>query len=155
MTNRNEAGTGSQNVIVEMTMSDYDSVFALLRETPGVVLRDADSRDAIASYLKRNPGLSFVARNGDRLVGCLLSGHDGRRGYLHHLAVDPSCRRCGIGSALVRLCLERLQRQGIRKSHVDVLIGNETAHLFWSRRGWERRNELVKYSFVSSADQSA
>jgi len=90
-----------------MTMADYDAVIELMKATPGVSFRDADSRDATARYLERNPGLSFVAEKGDRLVGCVMCGHDGRRGYLQHLAVLPEHRRQGIASALVERCLAR------------------------------------------------
>jgi N-acetylglutamate synthase len=84
--------------INEMTMADYDDVLSLLRATPGVAIREADSRKATERYLIRNPQLSFVARIATRLVGCVMCGHDGRRGYLQHLVVDPSYQRRGIGT---------------------------------------------------------
>jgi ribosomal protein S18 acetylase RimI-like enzyme len=140
--------------IVEMTMADYDGTFALLSATPGIGLRMADSRSGIERYLARNPGLSFVARVEGRIVGCAMSGHDGRRGYLQHLAVDPSCRLRGIGQTLVQRCLDGLKREGIEKTHLDVLVENDPAHRYWTRLGWKRRDDIVRYSFTRSKDDN-
>ncbi len=49
------------------------------------------------------------------IVGCLMAGHDGRRGYLQHLFVVPERRRAGIGKALIERCLAELERLGIKK----------------------------------------
>jgi ribosomal protein S18 acetylase RimI-like enzyme len=141
--------------LVCMTIGHYNKVFALLKDTPGVVLRGSDSCEATAFYLARNPGLSLVAMHDGRIVGCILCGHDGRRGYLQHLAVLPSFRKRGIGSALVERCLAQLEQLGIAKAHVDVLDGNAAGHLFWSHRGWSRRDDIVRYSFTNSADPNA
>lgn len=138
-----------------MTIGDYDSVLALLTATSGVRLRGADSREAVARYLERNPGLSFVALVDGVVAGCVMCGHDGRRGYLQHLAVSPDCRRRGIGSALVEACLSKLESLGILKTHIDVLVENEQAHDFWCRRGWQRREDIFRYSFLRSHDANA
>ena len=141
--------------ITEMTMADYDAAFALLSATPGIGLRVADSREGIERYLARNPGLSFVAQADGYVVGCVMSGHDGRRGYLRHLAVDPNLRLRGVGSALVARCLDALKILGIEKTHLDVLLDNQPAHRYWSRLGWKRRDDLVRYSFTNSGEENA
>ena len=138
-----------------MTLADHDAVSGLLRATEGVVLRSADSRAATARYLERNPGLSFVCWDADTLVGCVFAGHDGRRGYLQHLAVHPGYRRRGIGSALVARCVAALESVGIEKIHLDVLAGNASAAAFWSARGWTRRDDIVRYSLLRSDDANA
>lgn len=136
--------------IREMTIADHPAVVALLSDTPGTRLRDADSRDATARYLNRNPGLSFVAEiNGD-IVGCVMCGHDGRRGYLQHLAVHGSYRRQGIGSRLVLACVSRLQKLRILKTHIDVLVSNEDAIQFWKRLGWQKRDDIYRFSLIAS-----
>src|SRR5277367_863271 len=121
--------------IRNMTIEDYDSVIGLLTATSGVRLREADSCEATARYLERNPGLSFVALVDGVIAGCVMCGNDGRRGYLQHLAVSPRFRKRGIGSALVEACLARLESMGILKTHIDVLAGNQPAQEFWRRRG--------------------
>src|SRR5215471_3680247 len=101
-----------------MSLDDYDEVIALWQSAEGVGLGESDTRDAIAAYLKRNPGMSFVARHEGELAGAVLCGHDGRRGYLHHLAVAPPHRRNGLGRKLVAKCLAELKRRGILKCNI-------------------------------------
>lgn len=135
-----------------MTPDDYDAVLALMRESPGVAVRAADSREAVARYLARNPGLSFVAETDGRVVGCAFGGHDGRRGYLHHLAVAADHRRRGIGTALATAVVEALAMQGIFKTHLDVFADNEAAISFWRSLGWQQRDDIVRFSFNRSDD---
>ena len=129
--------------ITPMTLHDYPEVIELWQETEGVGLSDADSEHAIGRYLERNPGFSFVAREGDRLVGAVLCGHDGRRGYLHHLAVHPQYRRCGIGKQLTERCMQQLQTDGIDKCHIFVFDTNESGLTFWRQVNFEERSTLV------------
>lgn len=131
-----------------MTADDYADVMALLARTAGVSIREADSFEATLYYLERNPGLSFVAHDGGRLLGCLMAGHDGRRGYLQHLAVTPDARQRGLAAALIERCLAALEGVGIRKAHVDVFCSNADARTYWERRGWRQRDEIVRYSRV-------
>jgi len=131
-----------------MTCADYDAVLALMQSTPGISIRDADSREATARYLARNPGLSFVAEDAQTLCGCLMSGHDGRRGYLQHLIVLPAYRRQGIAGALVERCLDELAALGIHKSHVDVLKTNALAAAYWAAQGWQLREDIDRYSVI-------
>jgi ribosomal protein S18 acetylase RimI-like enzyme len=133
-------------VIREMTIRDYDQVVGLWQNSEGVGLSDADSREGIARFLERNPGLSFVAREGEHLVGVVLCGHDGRRGYIHHLAVSKSYRRQGLGRALVERCLSALRRDGIDKCHLFVFADNGDAITFWKNVGWTERVELIMMS---------
>ena len=138
-----------------MTMADYDRVIALLQTTPGVTFRDADSPQATARYLERNPGLSFVAERDGAIVGCIMCGHDGRRGYLQHLAVHPAHRQQGIAAALARRCLAQLESLGIFKSHLDVFKTNEAGQAFWQSQGWKLRTDILRYSFTSNGRANA
>lgn len=133
-------------VIREMTIQDYDEVLALWRASEGVGLSDADSGEGVAHFLHRNPGLSFVARDGEYLVGVVLCGHDGRRGYIHHLAVRKSHRRQGLGRALVERCLSALRRAGIDKCHIFVFGDHQDTIAFWESIGWTQRVELIMMS---------
>jgi len=125
------------------TIDDHAEAYALWQATPGVGLSPVDERAPIGAYLERNPGCSFVARAGGRLVGAVLCGSDGRRGYLHHLAVAPDFRRQGVGEALVKHCLAGLQAQGIEKCHLFVFAGNTPGRAFWGHVGWRLRGDLV------------
>ena len=138
-----------------MKLSDHEAVMALWRTCNGISLRDADSCQNTEKYLERNPGLSFVALDETGIVGTLMAGHDGRRGYIQHLAVAPERRGVGVGDKLVELCLDALKLQGIVKSHVHVLHDNGAGRAFWSNRGWVHRAEIEMYSFINATNQNA
>jgi N-acetylglutamate synthase len=129
-----------------MTLADYDQAFALWQACEGIGLTTADSCDGIRAYLGRNPGLSFVARDQGCLVGTVLCGHDGRRGYLHHLAVAPSHRGQGLGRALVAGCLAKLAAAGIDRCHLWARANNREGQAFWRTIGWTERTDLVMMS---------
>ena len=128
--------------ISAMQIWDYDEVSALWARSEGVGLDPDDTRECIGAYLERNPGLSFVARDGGKLVGAVLCGHDGRRGYLHHLAVDHDHRRKGIGKALAAKCIEGLRAASIPKCNIFVFDENDPALAFWEADGWKGRSDL-------------
>jgi len=125
-----------------MTLRDYDRVFQLWTTSDGVGLAEGDSREGIRTFLRRNPGLSFVAENDGVIVGAILSSHDGRRGFIYHLAVAADERRKGIGRALVQKCMKRLRSVGIPKCHIVVFARNRTGQQFWRHTGWTERIEL-------------
>lgn len=132
--------------IQELTIDDYDAVRELWSSSDSIELGGADSREQIGRFLDRNPGLSFVALDGDNIVGIVLCGHDGRRGYIDQLVVSKSHRRQGIGRSLVSRCIYNLMRIGIRKWHLFVFEDNEEAISFWKTLGWSQRVELVTMS---------
>lgn len=138
-----------------MDMADYDAVIQLIKATPGLSFRDADSREATARYLARNPNLSFVAGQAGQLVGCVMCGHDGRRGYFQHLVVLPTCRRQGVAKALVGHSLAELARLGIYKSHIDVFKTNALAQAYWQSQGWMLRDDILRYSFIYNSNENA
>jgi ribosomal protein S18 acetylase RimI-like enzyme len=102
-----------------------------------------DSREGIAKYLARNPSTCFVAEEGGEIVGVILSGHDGRRGFIHHTAVKESRRGRGIGSALVERAMGALEKEGIQKVALVVFQRNQTGNAFWEKRGFTRREDLA------------
>jgi len=131
-----------------MTLADYDAVLALWSHTEGMCIRDADSREKIGVFLARNPGMSFVAVAEGRVIGAALGGHDGRRGFLHHVAVGRADRRGGIGKTLVDACREKMRAAGIDKCHLLVRTDNTEAVKFWEGMGWSVRRDVV---FMSAA----
>jgi len=140
--------TGNMNYRC-MQISDYEAVTRLWRACDGLLLRDSDSKSGIGKYLARNPGLSFVALDDAGMVGTIMAGHDGRRGYIQHLAVAESSRRRGVGSHLIKLCIDALRAQGIEKTHVHVLRDNPRGHDYWIARGWTERVDTQLYSFIN------
>ena len=135
--------------ICPFEFADYPAARALWERTAGVGLSSADDAEPIASYLHRNPGLSFVARVGGDLVGTVLCGHDGRRGLIHHLVTAPSHQRTGIGHDLLRHALKGLRDAGIEKCHGLVFAKNREGRAFWRGVGAVERIDLSLFSIAT------
>jgi len=133
-------------IIRNMNESDYDQALEIWKESEGICLSEVDSRECILFYLQRNPGMSFVAEGENGIAGAVLCGHDGRRGYLHHLAVKKEARGRGVGRRLVEKCLDALKGAGIKKCHIFVLADNDEGLQFWDELGWQRRKDIVLLS---------
>jgi len=130
--------------IREISFEEVEEVLALWQSVEGTGLdRDIDNKERIALYLRRNPGLSLAALENGRIVGAVLCGHDGRRGYMHHLSVAGPHRGKGIGRTLVEKAISRLRLLGLRKCHVFVFEQNVDARRFWRSIGWTERTDLV------------
>lgn len=133
--------------IREMTMDDYEEVFQLWLETKGMGLRSLDdSREGIALFLRRNPRTCLVARNGSRITGVILCGHDGRRGYIYHTVVRESDRNQGIATCLIERATAALREERITRVCLNVMESNESGKRFWQNRGWEKKDFLGFYS---------
>ncbi|HEV2970460.1 MAG TPA: GNAT family N-acetyltransferase [Pirellulales bacterium] len=128
--------------ILPMTADDLDAAIALWRSTDGVGMAESDEPEHLQLFLKRNPGLSLVARNGPRLVGTVLCGQDGRRGFLYHLAVIPEYRKRGLGRSMVEHCLAALAALGVLKCNILLYVHNEAGERFWKSGGWAERADL-------------
>ncbi|ASA25363.1 GNAT family N-acetyltransferase [Paenibacillus donghaensis] len=131
----------------EMLVEDYDAVYQLWSHTTGMALSDADSRIEISRYLERNQGFSQLCEYEDgRIAGTAMCGHDGRRGYLYHVAVSGESRGFGVGRELVARCLKQLRKAGITKCHLMVIGDNKLGRTFWEKLGWQYRDSIVLYS---------
>ena len=127
-----------------MTIDDYEKVYALWMSCKNMGFNNLDdSREGIAKYLRRNPATCFVAECGDSIVGVILSGHDGRRGFIHHLAVAEDCRRQGIATELLECAVSSLAAEGINKVALFVFNRNEAGNAFWEKNGFTSREDLV------------
>ncbi len=127
-----------------MSIDDYDGVYNLWINTPGMGLNTTDdSREGIAKYLKRNPNTSFVAEHEGTIIGVIMAGHDGRRGYIHHTAVLPTYRNQGIAKKLVDSAMSALDEEGINKVALVAFKKNELGNSFWENRGFTNRDDLV------------
>lgn len=128
--------------IIPFTMREYEEVIALWKICDGIGLSSADSPLKISEYLERNSGMSFVAKQGEKIIGAVLCGHDGRRGFIHHLAVHPDFRKAGTGTILAEKCIVALESAGIEKCHLFILIDNESGKSFWEKAGWSMRSDI-------------
>lgn len=127
-----------------MSISDYADVYNLWLSCKGMGLNSLDdSRDGIEKFLKRNPDTCFVAEVDNRIVGSILTGNDGRRGYIYHTAVSPQYQQHGIGSALVDTAIDALKKLGINKIALVVFDKNDNGNAFWEKQGFTERNDLI------------
>ena len=121
----------------EFSVTDYDAAVQIWQRVEGVEIAEGDDRKGIAEFLARNPGLSRVAIDGPTIIGVALCGHDGRRGHIYHLAVDPAYQGRGLGKRLLDECLDGLRRAGVQRVIILVADDNQRGAEFWKRRGWE------------------
>lgn len=129
--------------IRQMTIEDYEGVYALWMSCKGMGLNNLDdSEEGIAKFLERNPSTCFVAED-DCIVGVIMAGNDGRRGYIYHTSVNPDYRHQGIGTKLVDASMSALAELGINKAALVVFDRNETGNAFWEKQGFTVRNDLV------------
>lgn len=127
-----------------MTISDYDDVYALWLSCVGMGLNDIDdSKVGIDKFLQRNPNTCFVATQDEQILGVILSGQDGRRAYIYHLAVAPTHRRQGIAERLVDEVMRVLDEIGISKAALVVFDKNQIGNDFWESQGFSVRQDLV------------
>jgi ribosomal protein S18 acetylase RimI-like enzyme len=121
----------------EFRIEDYQAAIELWNKLEGLDIAEGDDRETILRFLHRNPGLSRVAMDDAAMVGAVLCGHDGRRGYVYHLAVDPTYRGQGIGRRLIAECLAGLKEAGLERANILVADDNPRGLEFWSSCGWE------------------
>lgn len=127
-----------------MTIDDYEGIYDLWIHTPGMGLNSTDdSKEGIAQYIKRNPTTSFVAEDDGKIIGVIMAGHDGRRGYIHHTAVLPDYRHQGIAGKLVENAMQALDQEGINKVALVAFSRNEIGNGFWESMGFSSREDLV------------
>lgn len=130
--------------IRKMQISDYDAMYSLWMSCAGMGLNNLDdSRDGIERFINRNPETCFAAEDGDTLIGAILVGNDGRRGYIYHTAVHPQYRKQGIASRLVDAAMHALKQCGINKCALVVFERNELGNAFWEKLGFTVREDLV------------
>lgn len=136
-------------MVREMAADDYDMVYRLWMRIKGFAIRSVDdSREGVAAFLARNPGMSVVALEDGKVVGSILCGHDGRRGCMYHVCVDPDYRLSGIGKSMVVQAMEALRREGISKVSLIAFTENDIGNAFWKEIGWTKREDLNYYDFV-------
>ncbi len=136
-------------MIREMKIEDFQGVHDLWMTIKGFGIRSVDdSKEGVERFLNRNPGLSVVAEEDGMIVGCILCGHDGRRGCLYHVCVREGYRMRGIGKEMVVHCMARLKEEKINKVSLIAFTQNDIGNAFWKEIGWTKREDLNYYDFT-------
>lgn len=127
----------------QMQIEDYTDIYNLWLTTPGMGLNDIDdSEQGIDRMLQRNPTLSFVAEKDNLIVGVIIAGQDGRRGYIYHTAVHLDYRYQGIGQELVKNVLDEMKALNISKVGLFIFQDNYSGNSFWNKIGFNIRDDL-------------
>lgn len=127
-----------------MTINDYEEVYSLWLSCKGMGLNNLDdSKEGIERFLKRNPDTCFVAEKDNEIVGVIIAGNDGRRGYIYHTAVKEACRKQGIATKLVDCVILAMKNNGINKIALVVFDRNENGNAFWEKTAFTKRDDLV------------
>ena len=121
----------------EFLLDDYERAVALWQRVEGLELCEGDGREEIQGYLARDPGLSRVAEENGIMAGAVLCGHDGRRGFIYHLAVAAEFRGRGVGKLLLADCVRGLRNTGMQRAIILVAGDNPMGREFWLRNSWE------------------
>ena len=129
-----------------MTIDDLAPAMRLWRDLPGIALSGADTVPELSHFLGSNPDTCFVAATGKSVIGTILGGSDGRRGYIYHLAIASDFQKQGVGSHLLSLCLHAFRVSGIQKCHIFVIADNAGGFHFWQIKGWELRDDIMVMS---------
>ena len=136
-----------------MTIEDYPAVYALWDSLPGIGLHEGeDSYEGIAYYLRRNPDTCFVAIENDEIIGAVLCGNDGRRGYINHLSVAQAQQGKGLGRALANACLAAMRKEGIRRCSFVTYRSNDGGNAFWDALGSVRREDALYRSISTGVE---
>lgn len=127
-----------------MNISDYEQVYQLWMSCSGMGLNNLDdSKEGIERFLNRNPETCFVAETEQKIIGVIIVGNDGRRGYIYHTAVDPDYRNQGIATKLVNEVMKALKSLSINKVALVVFTKNSDGNAFWEKIGFTSREDLV------------
>ncbi len=138
--------------IVTMKKNDYDELTALWNSFPGTTMTGADSRKDFEKFLSRNGDYCFSGFENANLIGSVMAGNDGRRGYIYHLAVGQSQQGKGTGMKLMTASENALKDAGIEKIHLFIYTDN-TAIEFYEKTGWHRRSDIAVMSKVLIGDE--
>ena len=114
---------------------DVDALLALWATGRTAYAVTTDTPEAVRLVLGRSP--VFVIGGPEGLDGAVIAGWDGWRGNLYRLAVRPSARRRGLGTALVQAAEAWLIEQGARRISLFVAFDNDEARAFWRTVGYE------------------
>lgn len=143
---------GEKMNIVPFDLEKYDEVYALWMRTKNMGFNNVDdSFDGIKKLVMKNPLTCFMAEENGKIIGTVLAGNDGRRGYVYHLCVDENFRKQGIGKKMMDTMIDGMKKEGISKVALVVFAYNDSANAFYEKIGFIKRDDLF-YRNISLVD---
>jgi len=133
--------------IEKFEMQYYQETVALWRKT-GIGIGSSDTNNEVEAVLTRNPDLFLIGKKEGKIVSSVIGTSDGRRGYVHHLAVDPSYQKKGYGKMIMDELIEIFRDMKVHKIHLFIQKTNIQVVEFYSKLGSEIRDDLIMMSYV-------
>jgi len=133
--------------IEPFTMRYYYDIIDLWKRS-GIEVSSSDTRDEITKMLKRNSDLFLIGKEDGKVVAVVMGGFDGRRGYVHHLAIDPDYQKKKYGKMMMDELIEKFRKKKVHKVHLFIEKHNKEVIDFYRKLGWEVRDDLIMMSFV-------
>jgi ribosomal protein S18 acetylase RimI-like enzyme len=137
--------------IENYSMKYYENVVNLWRKA-GISVGSSDSEEEIEKMLKRNPDLLLIGKLDEKVIAMVMGGFDGRRGYVHHLAVDPQYQKKGHGKIILEELINRFRKVDVHKIHLFIERDNFDVVTFYKNLKWQVRDDLIMMSFVPDED---
>jgi ribosomal protein S18 acetylase RimI-like enzyme len=137
--------------IEKFSIEFYEEVVMLWRKA-GINVGSSDTRGELKKMLKRNPNLFLVGKINNKVIGIVIGGFDGRRGYVHHLAVDPDHQKKGYGKMIIDKLIANFRKIGVHKIHLFIEKYNKDVVEFYRNLGWEIRDDLIMMSYIPDKD---
>jgi ribosomal protein S18 acetylase RimI-like enzyme len=134
-------------ILENFTMKYYKKVIQIWRKA-GINVGSSDTKEEIKRMIKRNPKLCLIGHLEGKVIGVVMGGFDGRRGYVHHLAVDPDYQKRGYGKMMMDELIARLRKMGVHKIHLFIEKYNKEVVEFYLNLGWEIRDDLIMMSSI-------
>ncbi len=125
----------------------YDDVMRLWRKA-GIEVVSSDTIDEVTRVFNRNPNLFLIGKIQERVMAVVMGAFDGRRGYVHHLAVDPDYQKRGFGKTIMDALVEQFRKMDIHKVHLFIEKSNRNVVEFYNNLGWDVRKDLIMMSYV-------
>ena len=125
----------------------YDEVVELWRKA-GIEMVSSDTIDEVTRVLNRNPDLLLIGKVQEKIIAIVIGAFDGRRGYVHHLAVDPDYQKMGFGKTIMDGLIEQFRAMNIHKVHLFIEKSNKRVVEFYNNLGWDVREDLIMMSYV-------
>jgi ribosomal protein S18 acetylase RimI-like enzyme len=121
----------------EIKIEDYEILIPFWKEN--YFVSEMDNLERFKLFLKKNPGLSFLAEEGGEVLGTALGSFDGRRGYLQKLVVRKDARRKGLGQKLVEKVIEELKKLDVLYIPINV---NDDLVNFYEQCGFKKTDQI-------------
>ena len=134
-------------IIEKFSMKFYEEVVELWRKS-GISVGSTDTKEELERIVRRTPQLFLVGKIDKKIISIVMGGFDGRRGYVHHLAVDPDYKKKGYGKMIMGELMNRFLKLKVHKVHLFIEKYNKEAVDFYRNLGWEIRDDLIMMSYI-------